>query len=160
MILSHRKAHFWSAIALACLLPLLFSIGLIFRPDYPFTRLEIQPNISRPPYADHSAFTWQTGSLQLKTRLHQTTLEGVSPILLEISPLKPIKIPDPLLYWQIGTEKPTKITEDMVLLGSLRGTSPQYFPLPPQAIQQKGQLILFSQGYKQIIAVFPLSTPN
>ena len=77
-------------------------------------------------------------------------------VILEVEPTKSIKIPDPLLYWQTGNEKPTQITENAVLLGSLTGTSRRKFILPPQAINQKGQLIVFSQGYSKISAIFPL----
>ncbi|MEA5467092.1 hypothetical protein [Leptothoe sp. PORK10 BA2] len=34
MLISRRKAHLWSSIVLAIVLPLLFIVGVLFRPVY------------------------------------------------------------------------------------------------------------------------------
>ncbi len=159
MILSQRKAHFLSSIALACLVPLLFFIGVIFRPSYGIVNESVQPlftisgvssAVEKNANTQIDSTQLNDGKIQLMVNTFTTLTRGTKFIILEVEPTKTLKIPDPLLYWQAGTEKPTQLSEDAILLGSLAGTSRRSFILPSQASGQKGQLIIFSQGYKMI----------
>jgi hypothetical protein len=165
MILARRKVHFFSFIVLACIVPLLFFIGIFFRPDYGIVSDSAKPLfvisgassvIEQSSNRLINSTELIDAKIQLKVKTLLTNIEGKKIVILEVEPTKLVKIPDPLLYWQTGNEKPTQITENAFLLGSLAGTSSRKFILPPQAINQKGQLIVFSQGYNKISAIFPL----
>lgn len=161
MIIDRRKTHFFSFITLAFLLPIIFLIGVIFNPQYPIlSNSETQIfSTSRIFINNNQASQKLINSTKIvdgKLKFNLKTWQENDSIYLEIQPLVDIKIPEPLIYWQEGDNKPNEITENMTLLGSLSGKSKQIFKLPSIVLNQKGQLILYSQGYQEIIATFPV----
>ena len=185
MILERRKIHFYSAIALAIILPILFIWGIVARPFYNIPNQSLVPawrslGINSAPTS--TTVTAATVSQQLSASINladfpkvrdpeillnvaldsspgKTVKESVS---LVVTPQSILKFPDPLLYWQANRETPTEIDRSMILLGSLPGKAsnidlqPRYvFDLPPEALKQDGALVLYSQGYNAIAGVFP-----
>ena len=183
MILERRRTHFYSVIALACILTVIFIWGIIARPisDIPNESLasawqstglravvksptkttidkELSASINR---GDFPKVLTDTIQLNLGVDLSLANLQTASSEL-SVSPQSILKFPDPLLYWQPKRNVPTEIDSSMVLLGSLPGNASNikqkpvyYFDLPPQALTQDGALILYSQGYDAIAGVFP-----
>ncbi len=179
MILERRKIHFYSAIALAIILPIVFIWGIVARPFYNIPNKSLVygrfvPSKTLIETPSSTTITQQlTASINrdefpkvladeivLDVAIDPTFSESVS---LVITPQSILKFPDPLLYWQSDRNLPTKIDSSMILLGSLPGKAsnikqpPRHtFYLPPQALKQDGALVLYSQGYDAIAGVFPL----
>ncbi len=187
MILERRRTHFYSVIALACILTVIFLWGIIACP------ISDIPNESLP-------LTWQSSGLNtVETPTKKTINKQLSASInrgdfpkvlankiqlnvaidpnsanittksvdLSVSPQSVLKFPDPLLYWQPKPSVPTEIDSSMVLLGSLPGNASNikqkpiyHFDLPPQAVRQDGALVLYSQGYNAIAGVFPFCFHN
>ena len=183
MILERRKIHFYSAIALAVILPIVFIWGTVARPFYNIPNQSLVPNWQSPvsELVPTTSVTSATVSQRLVASINLADFPKVldSEVLLDVSldsaqtnnksvslvvtPQSILKFPDPLLYWQPNQETPTEIDDSMILLGALPGKAsninqkPSYiFALPPQALEQDGALVLYSQGYNAIAGVFPL----
>ena len=185
MILERRKIHFYSAIALAVILPLVFIWGIIARPFYNIPNQSLVYGQFVPEKTAIKTPKSTTISQQLAAPINRDEFPKVreSEILLDVAfdslknndksvslvvtPQSILKFPDPLLYWQASRETPTEIDRSMILLGSLPGKAsnisqpPSYiFELPPQALKQDGALVLYSQGYNAIAGIFPLCLHN
>ena len=190
MILERRKVHFFSAIALAIILPIVFIWGTVARPFYNIRNQSLAPNWRSPEIKLLETPTKSQISKQLAATINLSDFPKVldSEILLNvalepalknsndpdsfsyslvITPQSILKFPDPLLYWQPNQETPTEIDDSMILLGVLPGKAsnidqqPRYiFKLPPQVLKQNGALVLYSQGYSAIAGVFPLCLQN
>ncbi|ELS05297.1 hypothetical protein Xen7305DRAFT_00050400 [Xenococcus sp. PCC 7305] len=185
MILERRKIHFYSAIALAIVLPIVFIWGIVARPFSDIPNQSLVPGLRSPITALAEIPNDSTTSKQVSAVINPADFPKVldSEISLElsivtlnnnnesvtlvVSPQSVLKFPDPLLYWQTSQETTTEIDDSMILLGALPGKAsnidqnPRYiFDLPPQALQQDGALVLYSQGYNAIAAVFPLCVQN
>jgi len=189
MILERRKIHFYSAIALAIILPIVFIWGTVARPFYNIRNQSLTPNWRSPEIKLLETPTKSQISKQLAAAINPSDFPKVldseillnvalEPVLknnnpnsfsnsLVITPQSILKFPDPLLYWQANQGTPNEIDSSMILLGSLPGkasnidSKPSYlFDLPPQALKQDGALVLYSQGYNAIAGVFPLCLQN
>ncbi|MEM9273472.1 MAG: hypothetical protein AAGA80_10990 [Cyanobacteria bacterium P01_F01_bin.143] len=191
MILERRKIHFYSAIALAIILPIVFIWGTVARPFYNIRNQSLPPHWQSPEMKLLGAPIQSQilTNTQLAAAINSSDFPKVldSEILLNvaleiavrnnnsnsfsnslvITPKSILKFPDPLLYWQPNQETPTEIDDSMILLGALPGKAsniykkPRYvFNLPPQALDQNGSLVLYSQGYNAIAGVFPLCLQN
>ena len=179
MILERRKIHFYSAIALAIILPILFIWSIIARPFYNIPNQSLVHGRFVPGKTLIETPTTTTIIQQLSASINRDDFPKVladeilldvavasiesKPVSLAITPQSILKFPDPLLYWQPNRNIPTEIDRSMILLGSLPGKasnidkSPRYvFDLPPQALNQDGALVLYSQGYNAIAGIFPL----
>ena len=184
MILERRKIHFYSAIALAIILPIVFIWGIVARPFYniPNQSLIYGRFVSENTVIENPTLI-TTQQLDAPINLTDFPKMGESKSSLEVAlnslksndksvplvvtPQSILKFPDPLLYWQSNRETPTEIDRSMILLGSLPGKAsnisqpPSYvFELPPQALKQDGALVLYSQGYNAIAGIFPLCLHN
>ncbi|MGK7898578.1 MAG: hypothetical protein AB4372_34425 [Xenococcus sp. (in: cyanobacteria)] len=179
MILEKRKIHFYSAIALAIILPIVFIWGIVARPFYNIPNQSLVygrfvPDKTLVETTNSTSITQQlTASINrdefpkvladeivLDVAINPTVSKSVS---LAITPQSILKFPDPLLYWQSDRNIPTEIDRSMILLGSLPGKAsnikqpPSHvFYLPPEALNQDGALVLYSQGYNAIAGIFPL----
>lgn len=179
MILERRKIHFYSAIALAIILPIVFIWGIVARPFYniPNKSLVYGRFVSDTTLIETPSPN--TISKQIAASINRDEFpkvladeivldfaidpKGSQPSSLAITPQSILKFPDPLLYWQPNSNIPTEINRSMILLGSLPGKAsninqpPSYaFDLPPQVFKQDGALVIYSQGYDAIAGVFPL----
>jgi|GEM_PF-1801930 len=183
MILSRRRAHLYSSIALIGLLPLGFLIALFLRPQYRATQdpdaalfeqagfavvLEIANAANHtPPIA---STTLEAKGVQLQAQTFSLPDNPTAPFWLALQPVGAIRRPDVLVYWAAakpmaeGSEqsaqaeaeaKPAAIGENFILLGKLSGPSRRAFPLPPDSYGQEGRLILYSQVQQFQVAEFP-----
>ncbi len=183
MILERRKIHFYSAIALAIILPIIFIWGIVARPFYNIPNKSLVYGRFVPGKTLIETPTSTTITQQLAASINRDDFpkvladnivldvavdpKGSQPTSLAITPQSILKFPDPLLYWQPSRNIPTEIDRSMILLGSLPGKAsnidqpPRYtFDLPPQAFKQDGALLLYSQGYNAIAGIFPLCLHN
>ena len=201
MILERRKIHFYSAIALAIILPIIFIWGIVARPFYNIPNKSFSSNWRLPRITTVKNLSNIQASKQLVALINLDNFPKVrdSEMLLDvaltssannneaiyliISPQSTLKFPDPLLYWQANPNMPDEtlfstpqtiprdtskeIDNSMILLGSLPGKAsnldrqPSYiFELPSEALNQNGDLIVYSQGYNAIAGIFPLCLQN
>lgn len=161
MIIDRRKAHLSSFIILVVLLPLIFFIGVILRPEYlkvnnqdiqAIMRPELVTINNQPQVKTISSQKISSGNIQLQAQ----TFKADNSLILQLKILAKIHIPDPLIYWQKGSQVPTEITEKSILLGTLSTKSSQAFTLTEEMSKNEGNLILYSQGFREIQGVFPL----
>ncbi|MGK7914520.1 MAG: hypothetical protein AB4038_03105, partial [Prochloraceae cyanobacterium] len=171
---------FYGEIALAIFLPIVFIGGLVASP---FDNISHQSLVYGRFVPENTVIEMQTAttiSQQLTAPINLADFPKVrepeilldvaldsfqsnnKSVSLVVNPQSTLKFPDPLLYWQANRETPTEIDRSMILLGSLPGKAsnieqpPSYiFDLPPQALNQDGALVLYSQGYNAIAGVFP-----
>lgn len=168
MILSRRKVHFYASLTLACVLPLIFLAGLIFRPKVPtvgeaadelFAIADFSTDTPDSPLPERAEVLSEDG-VQLLTAV---TTVGSSTVL-EVQPTEVIQLADVLVYWQAGERSPdadVPVPEDAVLLGYLSGTRQRQFPVPVELQEQQGHLLLYSHGTDTLVAAFPLTlSPN
>ena len=161
MIIDRRKTHFFSFVILVFLLPLIFFIGVILRPEYlqvtnqdiqAIMRQELVTINNQPQIKTISSQEISSGNIQLRAQ----TFQADNSLILQLKILSKVYIPDPLIYWQAGSETPTRITEKSILLGTLSTNSSNAFTLTEEMSKNEGNLILYSQGFQEIQGIFPL----
>lgn len=164
MIIARRKVHFFSVIILGIILPITFIFGVLFQPEYPivdsasgslFTQAGM---VITEGSAPSNEIVLDSDDIRLQVRVVGASRREVE---VEITPLTPLLFPDPLLYWHGGSDTPESLEPDSRLLGVIGGRSTRGFAIPSRS-NQEGHLILYSQGYSEIITSFPfdLSTLN
>ena len=162
-ILARRKAHFYSSIALACLLPIVFLVGVFLQPQ-----VNLVGDSTAALFASSGAASVKTevagdaiNRQQLSAtgvQLQAATFEHDGQLWLTLQPAQSIKLPDPLMYWQGGDQAPETLAEDAILLGGLSGTSRRAYLLPPQIKGQAGHLVLYSPIGQKVASTFPFPT--
>ncbi|MGD1903952.1 MAG: hypothetical protein ACFB9N_17120 [Geitlerinemataceae cyanobacterium] len=157
MILERRQTHYFAAIAMAIVLPLLFAASLIWRPNYAMTSGAADELFARAGYVTETAES--IASERIKLGVYTFTADAVqvslSETAIELTSVFNLRIPDPLLYWAPGKDAPEALGDDAILLGGLSGRSRRRFVLPDEA-KSGGQLVLFSQGSSTVIGAGPL----
>ena len=161
-ILARRRAHFYSSIVLACLLPILFFIGVCFQPQVSTVGEPTAALFASSGAASVNAAAAgdEIASEQLSApgvQLQASTLDNNGQLWLTLKPTWSIKLPDPLIYWQKGDQAPATLAEDAVLLGGLSGTSRRAYLLPQQVKGQAGYLILYTPVGQKVSSTFPFS---
>lgn len=75
-------------------------------------------------------------------------------LALELKPLRPLVLPDVLLYWSHGAETVAdRLPQDAHLLGRIGGPIVHRFALPAVAARgPAGQLVLYSLGHQEVVA--------
>ena len=154
MIIDRRQTHFYSFIILACIVPIIFLVGVISPPDYPLndTFSHNYPNIDKTKlYLDkNSIFT--SGDITVAYEVEND--QGNNLLILE--PISYLEIGEPLLYWQSTSEAPESITEKSILLGEIKGQNRQFYTLPEEVKNSQGYLIIYSQIFQEIKASFAI----
>ena len=154
MIIDRRQTHFYSFIILACIVPIIFLVGVISPPDY--SRNDSfshnYPDIDNTKlYIDkNSIFT--SGDI---TVAYEVTNEKENKLLV-LEPISYLEIGEPLLYWQSTSEPPESITEKSILLGEIKGQNRQFYTLPDEIKNTQGYLIIYSQIFQEIKASFAI----
>lgn len=162
MIIDRRKTHFFSFVILACILPLIFFIGVIFSPEYPLLSNQDIPGLISVPVLNIDAEstanlistqTLSSGDIQLQAQRFKADNSDI----LQLTLLTDIHIPEPLIYWQKGEQNPSEITQESILLGQLSSNGAYSFYLTPEMINNPGQLILYSPILQEIKGVFAIA---
>ena len=159
MILSRRRVHLYSSTALALLLPIVFIAGVGFRPRYP-----ANSEAAGPAFAGFATASEAEAAIanfpkeELARAFVNPTLSSADgdALQLELQPKSPPSFPDPLLYWQEGSEPPEELGANAILLGPFVGTSRRIFSLPPQARSKNGYLAVYSGLTGEIAVTFAL----
>ena len=160
MIRPLRTRHRIMVTALAATLPILFVASLLMRELPP--AMETLPEALQPSSTAYPTLLAEMpdlwGEPAILTRLHADATPAAR-LAVELHPEAPLKAPDVLVYWQMGTlPAESAVPEDAYLLGTLAGTQARYFALPDTALHTDGHLILYSLGHQQTIAMAPLSS--
>ena len=159
-ILARRKAHFYSSIVLACLLPIVFLVGVFLQPQVAEVGDSTEALFASSGAASVNAEVAGAAiaSQQLSAagvQLQAATFDQDGQIWLTLQPAWSIKLPDPLIYWQGGDQAPEALAEDAILLGGLSGTSRRAYQLPQQIKGQTGYLVLYSPIGQKVSSTFP-----
>ena len=141
--------------ALAVILPVLFIAGLRARRPIP----------SVPRLPDHESgvderagFTlWN--EVGLKVRLDSSSAARPK-TFLDIIPVREFGEPDLLLYWDDRKPETGKLSENAILLGSLKGAKPRRMVVPQSVPSSAGYVVLFSLAHQRVIATSPWQPPG
>ena len=165
MIYARRKTHFFSFITLACVLPVVFIAGILWRPKFEpvdetsavlFHRAGFTPETIEGKITPIASEQLSAEGVQLKAETSLLKKYGEEhKILLILEPSTAIVFPDLLVYWQQGKKPPTDIGERSILLGKLAGTSRRMFTLPQGVEGKEGYLILYSLGQQTLVSTIP-----
>jgi len=160
MILSRRKAHFYTVAILSGVLPLVFFAGLLWRPSIPTVdettdELFAAANFSSQEYAT-SVIASESLSINSFEVLAETSKSTRGAIFLELEPTEALPFSNILVYWRPGESAPETVDEKAVLLGQLSGSSRRRFPVSSAMQKQSGHLLFYSHGQAQAIGSTPL----
>ena len=170
MILSRRETHFYAAVALAGVLPIVFLAGLIWRPSIPIVANDLAPEegqaidelftaanfVPGDPGASGNILASETLTVNGNTVLIETVKGTGIDLSLILKPTKPLPFSNILVYWTPGDTAPEIVGDDAVLLGQLSGASRRQFTVPPTVQGQAGHLLFYSRGQDMAIAAVPL----
>ena len=159
-ILARRKAHFYSSIVLACLLPIVFLAGVFLQPQVTAVS---DPTAVLFAASGAASVNAEVGGDAIASQplsaagvqLQAATFDHEGQVWLTLQPAWPIKLPDPLVYWQGGDQAPAALADDAILLGGLSGTSRRAYRLPQQVTGQAGYLVLYSPIGQTVSSTFP-----
>jgi hypothetical protein len=70
---------------------------------------------------------------------------------IDVIPVRPLSVPDPLLYWS----RQDSMGEGATLLGPLEGMSLRRYPIP-----ESGYLIVYSLGRREVVASDRVELPE
>jgi len=158
MIQSRRKTHFYTVIFLSCSLPLVFLLGLLWRPQVPTVdkqtdRLFSQANFFSTPEKDRviASENLTVNNINILTELVSSS-QGRK--YLSFQPSQALQFADILVY--LTNEKSETINQDAILLGQLSGVNRRYFPISQQSQKEPKYLLFYSLGQDKAIASIPL----
>ena len=111
MILSRRKVHFFSFIALGCLLPICFLAGVFLRPSYDaveepelFARAGFTSATQKQEGEEISSQVIGADNIQLQAASFR---QKDGKVVLELEPSSALELADLLVYWQAGRRRPS-----------------------------------------------------
>lgn len=167
MILSRRETHFYTALALAGILPIVFLAGLIWRPSIPTVADDLAPDggqaidelFTAANFApEDAAKSLASETLEVNGNLILAETVGGSggDVALLLNPTAPLAFSNVLVYWTPGDTAPETVDDTAILLGQLSGASRRQFTVPPAAQGQSGHLLFYSRGQDVAIAAVPL----
>lgn len=156
MISSRRRAHRRAFAVLAIVLPVLIVGALATRPDAPVSPENADQLFRAAGFA--SSTSAEPASIVFDESSFEVSVTG-SPTggrALVVRPGAAISEPDLLVYWARAIDATSSLPGDAVLLGTLAGDSARELPLPPQAAETPGALIVYSLGYQRVVSRIPL----
>ncbi|NEP09790.1 MAG: hypothetical protein F6K14_06115 [Symploca sp. SIO2C1] len=160
MILSRRKAHFYTVVILSAVLPLVFFAGLLWRPSIPTvdeTTDELFAAANFPSQKDAAGViaseTLLVNSIKV---LAETSKSYDGAMFLELEPTEALQFSNILVYWRAGNSAPNTVDEKALLLGQLSGSSRRRFSVPSAMQGQSGHLLFYSRGQDEVIGSSPL----
>ena len=167
MILSRRETHFYAAIALACVLPLVFLAGLIWRPSIPTVVDDLAPEGGQAIDELFTAANFvsvdpgdvlasETLAVTGNSLLAETVKGADNGLSLILQPAEPFSFSNVLVYWTPGDNAPEAVNDSAVLLGQLSGASRRQFAIPTSIQGQPGHLLFYSRGQETAIASVPI----
>ena len=160
MILSRRKTHFFAIAALCIVLPVVYLLGLVWRPSIPKVDSRSEKLFSAADFIPDSdvinILASEIMTIEGMELIIQSAQSDEQSLWLILKPSEPLSFSNVLVYWQPQASPSDAITEQAVLLGQLSGTSRRRFKIPTALTQQPGNLLLYSQGQQTAIAQIPL----
>ena len=150
MIIALRKKHRAGFGVLAVALPFAFAAAIFFRAQpiavegtLPFLQT---PATTFPQLIFEKEDLWP--GKKITTRIYADRPQPTG-LALELHPAVALAQPGVLVYWH---ENENLDLENAFLLGTLDGTQPRRWVLPPSALEHDGKLVLFSLAHQGVIA--------
>jgi hypothetical protein len=155
VIRSHRRRHLWIFAVLAVILPIVLVAAIGVKRRAP--RVDRMPRVLSEP----STSTWTAVAgtdtewvdWNMNTRL-LTSDSLRSRLGVELTLTRALEVPDVAVYWTARTgAAPDQLPRDAVLLGTIGKIGAQRLPLPPQATETGGNLVLYSAAHHSVLDV-------
>jgi len=163
MILSRRKAHFYTVVILSGVLPLVFFAGLLWRASIPTVDETTDQLFAAANFPSQEDATDIIASETLLVNnikvLAETSKSAEGAMFLKLEPTEALQFSNILVYWTAGNSAPNTVDEKALLLGQLSGSSRRRFPVPSAMEGQPGHLLFYSRGQNKAIGSTPLP-PN
>jgi len=146
-----RRLHGRAFRALAVIIPVLFVVALVTRPDPQSSKIALQP----------AALPGDRALSAVNGLPVQLSVRGPGPgAQVELLVTAPLAEPMVALYWNPESGKET-VGPDSVFLGSVWGPSKLVFPLPDRAPPGAGNLVFLSlSGDQRVLASVSLNPPT
>ena len=158
MIESRRKTHFYTVIFLSCSLPIVFLLGLLWRPTVPTVdkqtdKLFAQANFfsAGEDYKVIASENITVNNINILTELVSSS-QGTK--YLSLQPSQALQLSDVLVY--LTNEESENVDRGAMLLGQLSGVNRRYFPISQQSKEEPRYLLFYSLGQDKAIASIPL----
>jgi hypothetical protein len=150
MILQLRQRHRRMFLALGILLPVAFAVGLAARKPLP--EINSLPKEIAPATTPFAVEMWSRADLFPKSPVQVRLLReqtGVGRFGVVLSAAKDFVKPDLLVYWSDENSISTNaLPDNAILLGAFNSAS---LPLPPNAQNTEGELVLYSLADNEIV---------
>lgn len=154
MIRPLRQRHRVMISTLSVIIPAAFALGISTRKEIPVA--PSRPNASAAESGNYTEL-WNRNDLWEKISIRTRLLKSLSNpqgLAVELTSNKQIARPDLLVYWIPGqVPMSNSLPDSAFLLGSFDQSASILFPLPAQAIHQRGALMLYSLADHEIVAV-------
>ncbi len=152
MIGALRRRHFRWSLALSVLLPPLYLLLVLQNP----------PRSPAGPVVETDSLGRQPAGapIVLLARPHVVAellaSPAQAPAAIRIVPGEDPAIPDLLAYWAPAPGNDSSLPPDAALLGALRGNRSRILSLPDPHMMRGGYLVLYSLGWRRMIAAAAL----
>lgn len=154
MIRPLRQRHRVMIFALSVVVPATFAVGIANRKAVPALSVTAPGFSAEAP--GHKEL-WNRDDLWEKKAIRTRILNhgaGAGQLAVELISKDQIVRADVLVYWLPGQRKvEDALPDDAILLGSFDPSIPMPLPLPQQAANNAGRLLLYSLGDHEIVAV-------
>ena len=156
MIAARRALHRHVFSALLIIVPFLLAVSLLLSPEVP-PKGSLNPLLLRQGGFAESE-QWQphtitAGSLTFEALIIDSAPQSV----LRLRPASMILKPDILVYWAPSTHIGEGLPAGSILIGRLAGVALRDMPLPDQATEGTGLILVYSLSHNEIVAHFPLN---
>ena len=158
MIKSRRKYHFYTVVFLTLSLPLVFFLGLLWRPTIPTAdeqtdKLFAKANFfsAEDNYQVIASENLTVNNINILTELVNSD-QGIR--YLSFQPSQPLQFADVLVY--LTDKESETVSKDAILLGQLSGVNRRCFPIAQQSQKEPRYLLFYSLGQDKAIASIPL----
>jgi hypothetical protein len=150
MIRPLRKRHRAMVVVLALVVPPLFALGILGRPQE--ARMAAMPEGLAPEAVDPGAVISRHTKGAMPEFTARATLfargDGVA-VTVETTP-HPVR-PELLVYWSADAVSGASLPETAYLLGSLGSGGPTAFDLPVEAAGRDGHLVLYALAQSEVV---------
>ncbi len=158
MIQSHRKTHFYTVIFLSCSLPLVFLLGLLWRPKVPTVDKQSDKLFSQANFfsagEDYKVIASENLTVNNIDILTELVSSSQGTKYLSLQPSQAVQLSDVLVY--LTNKESETVNKDAILLGQLSGVNRRYFPISQQSQKEPKYLLFYSLGQDKAIASIPL----
>ena len=153
MIRPLRRRHLRMVVGLAMLVPAVYLTAILVRRPPAFSEA-LAPELAKTRPAGDAKAPSVVGwpELPLQIRL----LASGADRWIQIAVLEELRHADVLVYWSAAEPSSGSPLEEAKFLGVLAGDQPRSYPLPPEAGESAGHLILYCLAHGELLGSRPV----